>query len=63
MSETIDYDSQKIGEEKEEVTYQWEASEKEKEIIKHNRTLFRQAAENRGLSFENFDGLTLIEYI
>ena len=63
MSETIDYDSQKIGEKKEEVTYQWEASEKEKEVIKQNRTLFRQAAENRGLSFENFDGLTLIEYI
>lgn len=63
MPTEIDYTSQKIGELKETSYVPWEASDKEKEVIKQNRVLFRQAAENRGLSFENFDGLTLVEYI
>ena len=63
MSEP-DLQSQKIGDKKEDTSYvPWEASQREKDVIKQNRVLFRQAAENRGLSFENFDGLTLIEYI
>lgn len=62
--ENINYDSQKIGEEVREEPYkEWEASEKEVSVIKQNRELFRQAAENRNLNFENFDGLNLIEYI
>ena len=64
MAEEIDFDSQKIGDKKEDTSYvPWESSQREKDVIKQNRVLFRQAAENRGLSFENFDGLTLIEYI
>lgn len=59
----LDFNSQIIGKTKEEVVYAWQPSQKEQDVIKHNRVLFRQAAENRGMSFENFDGLTLIEYI
>lgn len=65
MDKDINYKSQKIGEEKEDysVSYMWQPSDKEKEVIKQNRTLFRYAAELRGMAFENFDGMTLIEYI
>lgn len=59
----IDYLSQKIGEEKTYREPEWEASEKEKDVILQNRTLFRMSAEQRDRSFNNFDGLTLIEYI
>ena len=65
METKIDYKSQKIGEVKEEYSKagDWQASDKEKEVMKQNRTLFRQASANRGINFENFDGLTLIQYI
>ncbi len=62
MDNNIDYESQKIGEEK-QLYSNWQASKKEQEVMKQNRVLFRQAADNRGLAFENFDNLTLIEYI
>lgn len=60
-----DYQSQKIGDEKEEYdsNAEWKPSDNEKDVIKQNRVLFRYASEQRGLVFENFDGLTLIEYI
>lgn len=57
---------QKIsGDKKEELDQyiDWQPSDKEKEVIRQNRELFRVAAENRNMSFENFDGLTLIDYI
>ena len=64
METNTDYISQKIGEQlKKESYFDWQASEVEKEVIKQNRVLFRMAADNRNLNFENFDGLTLIEYI
>ncbi len=62
MEKNDDLISQKIGEE-ELAYYDWQASDNEKEVIGQNRHLFRMAAETRGMAFENFDGLTLIEYI
>lgn len=63
MVKEIDPTSQKILENKEEETYIWEASDKEKEVIAQNRTLFRISANDRDREFNNFDGLTLIQYI
>lgn len=65
MAKELDFKSQKIGEEKqEESSYtKWQPSEREKELMKQNRILFRDAADQRNRVFENFDGLTLIDYI
>lgn len=63
MTQQIDFQSQKIGEKEKDVSYPWQPSEKEKNVVKQNRELFRSAAEQRNLSFENFDNLTLIDYI
>ncbi|MCK9371300.1 head-tail connector protein [Candidatus Dojkabacteria bacterium] len=65
MAQELDFESQKIGEvKKEESSYEkWEASDREKELMKHNRVLFRLAAEQRNQSFANFDGMSLIPYI
>ncbi len=53
--------SQKLGEDTVEI--KWEPSDYEKELIKQNRSLFRASADDRDRIFQNFDGMTLIDYI
>lgn len=53
--------SQKLGED--DIQIEWEASDVEKELIKQNRNLFRASADDRDRIFQNFDGMTLIDYI
>lgn len=61
--------SQKVGITDKEVTEKrdeinsFEASALEKQVINQSRALFRISAIERDQSFENFDGLTLIQYI
>lgn len=62
MQSKIDNLSQIIGE-KEAPRSTWQPSDKEKDVIRQNRTLFRISANNRDLEFANFDGLTLLQYI
>lgn len=62
MEDKIDYASQDVGAKKKE-GLKYYPSDKEKEVIKHNRSLFRVSAEDRNRAFENFDGLTLVQYI
>lgn len=65
MENQPDYESQKILEKEDDYASDiaWQPSEVEKNVIKQNRSLFRTAADTRNMAFENFDGLTLIEYI
>lgn len=64
MEPKTNYDSQIIlGKEKYQTYDEWEASEVEQEVVKQNRCLFRDAADQRNMNFENFDGLNLIAYI
>lgn len=65
MTKELDFESQKIGEVKKEESLidDWQPTDREKELMKHNRVLFRLAAEQRNQSFENFDGMSLIPYI
>ncbi len=63
MESDIDYTSQEIGKEQTDQYRDWQPTEKEKEVIKQNRTLFRISASDRDMAFQNFDGLTLIQYI
>lgn len=60
--ESNNYMSQKIGKEFESYP-DWQPSDKEKEVIRQNRTLFRVSSSDRDMAFENFDGLNLIQYI
>lgn len=61
--------SQRIGITEDEVNKQqqyitdWKQSEFEKQVIDQNRTLFRISSTERDQPFENFDGLTLVQYI
>lgn len=52
-----------VEEKIEEVPSVWEASDKEKNVIKEVRMQFRASAHDRNREFENFDGLNLIQYI
>lgn len=63
MESKPNFESQKIGDIENSQYDNWEASDKEKEVIKHNRVLFRASADDRDKAFENFDGLTLTQYI
>lgn len=55
--------SQEIGVEERETFPDWDASEKEQELVLQNRRLFRESADLRNRNYENFDGLNLISYI
>lgn len=63
MQSKFDSQSQKLGEIEKKYEPLWEPSDREKELIKQNRMLFRTAADDRDRVFENFDGLTLLQYI
>lgn len=63
MANKTDLDSQKIGEEKKDYIPEWKPSEREKDVIKQTRNLFRFSADERDQSFANFDNITLIDYI
>lgn len=70
MNYPNDYDlSQKIGEKEEQIhareikISEWKCSEKEEYVMKQTSSLFRISQEERDQPFENFDGLTLIQYI
>lgn len=63
METNIDFKSQKIGETIASNPNIWQPSNKEKDVIKQNRVLFRASADDRDRIFENFDGLSLIQYI
>ncbi len=67
MEIKTNYYSQEIGDQNYdqllEESNDWKPTDFEKSVINQNRFLFRIASNSRNQSFENFDGLTLIQYI
>lgn len=64
---TYDPQSQKLGEQEKKFPlyyeYKYTISDLEKDLIQQNRMLFRTSADDRDRVFENFDGITLLQYI
>ncbi len=54
---------QLVGELSYEDYSNWTPTDREKEVLSETRRLFLIASHSRNMTFENFDGLTLIEYI
>lgn len=54
---------QKVGEDQYQNWNDWQPSDREKDVVNETRRLFLISAHSRNMTFENFDGLNLIEYI
>lgn len=63
METQVDYLAQKIGQKEKEYEPLRKPSELEEDVVGQTYNLFRNSADERDQRFENFDGLTLVEFI